>query len=216
MHHLLRAEAVLEHLVRGLERRRGVAAPQVEVEREVGVLLALEVLQVGERAGGLQLVVHHRLRGHRLDLVVYRRHRLVLGDDEVRGLLRHVRIGGEHDGHRLADVAHLVDGEDRLVVEGRPEMQVRNDLQQVGGHHDAVHAADGLRGGHVDALDAAMRHRAAEYLAVQHSRQLEVVHVLGAAGDLEPGLEPRDRAADLAGLSGLGALHRSSSGYRPA
>ena len=49
------------------------------------------------------------LRGHRLDLVVHRGQLLVFGGDEMHRLLRHVRIGGQHHRHRLADVAHLVD-----------------------------------------------------------------------------------------------------------
>ena len=58
MHHLLGVERVLEHVVGAAKaasispRRRWI------VERDVGVALAVEMLEVGERAGRLQLVVH--------------------------------------------------------------------------------------------------------------------------------------------------------------
>ena len=119
MQHLLGAEGVLEH-VRGLgEGLVDVAAPELEIERDIGALAALEMLEVGEGAGRLELLVHERLVVRGLDLVEDRRQFLVLGDDELRRLLGDVRIGGQHGGDRLADVMHLVDGEDRLVVERR-------------------------------------------------------------------------------------------------
>ena len=209
VHHLLGAERVLEDVVGGGERLPGVAAAQVVVERDVGVLAPLHVLQVGEGAGRLELVVHDRLRGHRLDLVVDRGQLLVLGDDEVRRLLGDVRIGREHDRDRLADVAHLVDREDRLVVERRAVVRLGDDGADVVGGDHAVHAADRLRGADVDALDATVRDGAAEDLAVEHPRQAQVVDVLRAPGDLLPRLEPRDRAADLRGFGGRArALHR--------
>ena len=49
----------------------------------------------------------------------------------------------------------------------------------------------------VDRLDAAVRDRAAEDLAVQHAGQPHGVGVFGAPGDLFARLEPRQRAADL-------------------
>ena len=108
-----------------------VAAPQAEIERDIGALAALEMLQVGEGAGGLELVVHERLVLGRLDLVEHRRQFLVLGDDQLRRLLGDVRIGGEHDRDRLADEMHLADGEDRLVVEGRAVIGIGDHLADV-------------------------------------------------------------------------------------
>ena len=156
--HLLGAERVLEHVVGLREGRRHVAAPQVEVERDVGVGLALQMLEVRERAGRLERVVHDRLRGHGLDLVEHRRQLLVLGLDQLRRLLRDVRIGREHDRDRLADIVHLAGGEDRLVVEGRAVERIGDDLAHVVDGDDAVHAGKRARRAHVDALDAAMRH----------------------------------------------------------
>ena len=50
-----------------------VAAPELIVERDVGVLAAREVLEIGEGAGGFQLVVDDRRGGDGLDLVEHRR-----------------------------------------------------------------------------------------------------------------------------------------------
>ena len=131
MQHLLGAEGVLEH-VRGCgEGLVDVAAPQLEIERDIGALAALEMLEVGEGAGRLELLVHQDLVFGRLDLVEYRRQLLVFGDDELRRLLGDVRIGGEHDRDRLADIMHLADGEDRLVVEGRAVIGIGDDLAHV-------------------------------------------------------------------------------------
>ena len=58
VHDLLRAERMLEDVVRRGEGRLGVAAAQVVVERDVGAALAFEMLEIGERAGRLQHVVH--------------------------------------------------------------------------------------------------------------------------------------------------------------
>ena len=127
----LGAEFVLEH-VRGLGKRLvDVAAAQFGIEREVGVFLALEMLEVGEAAGGLQLVVHIGRCRHRLDLVVDRRQLLIFGDDRVRRGFGNMRIGGEHDGDRLADETHFVDRQDRLVVERRPVIGIGDDLADV-------------------------------------------------------------------------------------
>ena len=93
--HLLRPELVLELVLGGGEGLVEVAAAQLVVEREVGVLGVLEVLEVGEGAGRLELVVHVDLRGQRLDLVEDRRQLLVFGGDELHRLLGDVRIGGD-------------------------------------------------------------------------------------------------------------------------
>ena len=91
----------------------------MKVERDVRVLAALQVLEIGEGAGRLQLVVHDRVRGHRLDFVEHGRQFLVLDVDQLRRGLRHVRIARQHHRDRLADVVDLVEREDRLVVERR-------------------------------------------------------------------------------------------------
>ena len=208
VHHLLRAEAVLEHAVRRGERLRGVAAPQVEIERYIRAGPSFQVLQVRERPCRLERVVDDGFRGHRLELVVNGGQLLVFCDDQVRRFLRHVRVGGEHHRDRLADVADLVHREHGLVVERRAVIRVGHDFLQIGGAHHAMHAAHGLGRAHVEAPDPAVRDAAAENPAVQHAGQAQVVDVLGPPGDLQPGLQARQRAPDLRRFSGTErALH---------
>ena len=127
------------------KRRVDVAAPQMKVERDVGAALALEVLEVGKRPGRLQHVVDDGLRGHRLDLVEHRRQLVIFRVDQLHRRVGDVRIGREHDRDRLADMAHLVDGEDRLVVEGRPVIGLGDDGLDVVGGDDALDAGQAPR-----------------------------------------------------------------------
>jgi hypothetical protein len=200
----LGAEFVLEDMRGFGEGLVDVAAAQFGVEREVGVFLALEVLEVGEAAGGLQLIVHIGRRRHRLDLVVDRRQFVVFGDDRMRRGFGNMGIGREHHGDRLADETHLVDGENRLVVEGRPVIGIGDHLADVVGGNDAENAGNFLGRAHVDRLDAAVRHGGAKNLAVQHAGQPHQVRVLGPAGDLLAPFEAWHRAADLAAAHGIG------------
>ncbi len=87
---------------------------------------------------GLQLRVHQRLVFRRLDLIEHRRQLLVLRYDQRNRLLGDVRIGSQHDRHRLADIIYFVDGEDRLIVEGRSVIGIGDDLAHVLGGDDAV------------------------------------------------------------------------------
>ena len=121
----------------------------------------------------------------------------ILGDDQLGSLLGDVRIGGEHDRDRLADIMHLVDGQDRLIVERRAVIGLGDDLAHVFGRDDAVDAGHCLGRAGVDRLDAAMGNGAAEDLSVQHAGQAHGVGVFGAPGDLLARLDPGQRAADL-------------------
>ncbi len=174
-----------------------IAAPELEVERNIGALAALEVLEIGESAGGLELLVHQDPVLGSVELVEHRRQLLVFGNDLLDRLLRDMRIGCQHHRNRLADIMHLADGEDRLVVEGGAIIGVRDDLADVIGGDDAIDAGQLGRAAHVDRLDAAVSDGAAEDFGVQHARQLHGVGIFGAAGDLLARLEPRQRAADL-------------------
>ena len=191
MQAFLRAKCVLEH-VRGI--REGlvhIAATQLGIEREIGVFLSLEVLEVGKTSCRLELVVHVHRRSHRLDFVVDCGQFLVFGDDFLRRGLGDMRIGGEHDGDRLADEPHLVDRQDRLIMECRTVIGIGNDLGDVLGGDDAIDARDFFRRAHVDRLDAAVRHGAAEDFSVQHAGQPHRMGVFGAADDLVARFEPR-------------------------
>ncbi|MNC88250.1 hypothetical protein D3C83_40490 [compost metagenome] len=88
-------------------------------------------------------------------------------------------------------------------MERRTVMRVRDDRADVRAGDDAMHALDGPRGARVDALDAAMRDRAAEDSSVQHSRQAQVVHVLRPARHLRPTFEAGNGLADCCALCGF-------------
>jgi hypothetical protein len=199
VHRLLRAEGVLEYLLGGGERLVDIAAPELKVECDVGVAPSGEVLQIGKRAGRLQLVVHEHLRGQRLDLVVNRWHALVIDGDRLRRLFGDARIGREHRRDRFADMPHLPFRKDRLIVKRRTVIGLGNDAADLGGGDDAVHPRHGRRRARLDMADPAMRHGAAADLGPQHAGQAQIVGVFGRAGDLGAGFDPRDRAADLAG-----------------
>jgi hypothetical protein len=92
-----------------------------------------------------------------------------------------LRLGlRNHHRHRLADVTHLVPGNDRLKVAlelgqvREPQRDYRH-LCDIRSGHDRMHARHGTRRGRLDAADAAMRHGAAQHHGVQHPLALDVV-----------------------------------------
>ena len=197
MEDLLRAEGMLEDLGRTGKGLVDVAAPELEIERDIGALAALEVLEVGERAGGLEFLMHQDLVLGSLDLVEDRRQLFVFGDDQLRRLLGDMGIGGKHHCNRLADIVHLVDRQDRLIVECRPVIGLRDNLAHVLRRDDAVDPGHLLGGAGIDRLDAAMGDGAAEDLSVQHAGKPHCMGIFGAPGDLLARLEPRRRTSDL-------------------
>ncbi len=151
MQDLLGLEGVLEHVVGRRHGGLGVAAAQMIVERDVGIPAAGQMLEVREGAGGLEHVVHDHVRCQRLDLVVDGGQLVVVGFDQLRGALGDVRIGGEHDRDRLADMAHLVEREDRLVVKRGAVIGLRDERADVLAGDDPVHAGKRPRRAGVDA-----------------------------------------------------------------
>ena len=130
------------------------------------------------------------MRGHRFDLVVDRGQFLVFGDDVLDRRLGDVRVGGHHDRDRLADEAHLVDRQDRLVVERRAVIGIGDHLADIVGGEHAMNAGNLLRRAGVDRLDPAMRDGAAKDLAVQHAGQPHRVSVFGPSAHLVARFEP--------------------------
>src|SRR6516164_1238665 len=131
MQHLLGAEGILEYLIGVGERLIDIATAEVEVKRDIRISLALQILEVRKGAGGLELLVHYSLRGHRLDLVVNGWQLLIVGDDELGSFFGHMRVSGERDGDGLSDIADLVHGENRLVVECWPVKWMGDDRADV-------------------------------------------------------------------------------------
>ena len=207
--HLLGTEGVLEHLRCGRKSLVDVPASQAEIERDVGALAALEMIEIGESAGGLELFMNEGHVFGRLDLIKHRRQFLVFGDDFLHRLLGNVWVAGEHDSDRFADKMHLADGKDWLVVEGRAVMGIRDHFTDVVAGVNAEDAGDFARGTHGDRLDAAVRHRTAVNLGVQHAGQLHDVGVFGAAGNLFTRLDARQRTTDLP-ADGRGRSHQGA------
>jgi hypothetical protein len=152
-----------------------VAAAQAEIERHIGVGAADEMFEIGECAGGLERVVHNGRGRQGRQLVEDGRKLLVLCCDKRDGLLGQVRIFGQHDRDRLADIAHFLMGEDRLVMKCRPIVRIRNYVEHVLDRDHAENARELAGGTRVDLADAAMRDGAAENLPVQHSRRPKIV-----------------------------------------
>ncbi len=148
--HLLGAEGVLEDMRRLGKCLLGVAAPQLEIERHIGALAAFEMLEIGKSTRRLEHVVDDGLGRNRLDLVHHRRQFIEFGHDEPRRFLGHMRVLGQDHGHRFADVPHLVDRQDRLVVEGRAVIGVGNDPADVVAGVDRKNAGTRLRRRGVD------------------------------------------------------------------
>ena len=84
-------EAVLENMVGAGKGGFDVAAPQLIIERDIGVAATLEMLEIGESAGWPQNIVDESVGLHRLDFVIDRRQFLVFGEISAR-LLGNMRI----------------------------------------------------------------------------------------------------------------------------
>ena len=131
----------------------------------------------------------------------HRRQRLDVDRDRLQRVLGERRAVGHHDRDRLADVAHLADGDDRLLVAlelGQrllPQRNVRH-VADIGRRDHGVHARPRARRRRVDRADAAVRDRAAQDHRMQHFLADEIVDVLSAPGEKAEVLDALDRAAD--------------------
>src|SRR6516162_7190331 len=101
-----------------------VAAAQLIGQRDIGVLDALEVLEVGKGFGRPQFVMHVDFGIQSLDFVEDGGQFVVLRSDELRSCLGDVRITGDDRGNRLADKAHFLVGQNRLIMEGGPVIRM--------------------------------------------------------------------------------------------
>ena len=135
-----------------------------------------------------------------------RRQRFDVERDGVECVLGQRRAVGDNDGDRLADVAHFVVGDDRLLVrrELRQQLQPQADgwdfgqifAGDIGGSEDGVHAGTLARRRSVDRTDAAVRDRASQEHGMQRAGARHVVDELAAAAQEPQVLQALDRAAD--------------------
>ena len=197
MHDLLSAEFMFEDMIRSRKGRLHIAAPQLVIERDIGAAPALEMLQIGEGGGWLQLVVNQRFGLSRLHFVEDGGQFLIFHFDQGERFFGDLAVVGQHHRHRLACEADLTVGQHGLVMEGGAVIGVgENGLDVVDGD-DAVDAFQRRRRRDVDLLDQRMGHGAAENFAVKHAREAQMVHIFRAARDLGAGLEAGNGATDL-------------------
>ena len=179
-----------------LERDVGIAADAAQREREIATR-ALEQQNIGFRRRGA--VDHGRqgddIKHHRVERVLGRRRRF-----------------RQHDGDRLADIAHLVVGDDGLLerLERRrrvlPQRNRRNRRADIRRGDDGTHAGAGQRGALVDGAEAPVRERAAHDHGMQDVLAGQIIDVLPAPGQKREILDTFDRASDK-GVGRALAIH---------
>ena len=207
MHDVLRMKFVLKHMSCRRKLRLDITSAQFVIQCDIGAALTLEMFQVGKRDRRFQFIVDMNRRGGRFHFVENRRQFFVLRSDQAGGIFSHMRVSCKDHSDRLSDIAHLVQGEHRLIVKRRSVIGLGNQpLDILTGDH-RMHTGYGACRARVDRHNASMGNAAAEHLAVQYAWQADVVDVFGAPGDLGCAFHARDRAADLLFLDHLG-VHR--------
>ena len=135
--------------------------------------------------------------------------RLVLDANGRGRAARLLGLLGCHDRDRLAEVAHPVDREDRLIRELEPVQLLPGNVLV---RQHRVHAGHADRLGHVDLEDASVRVRAPDRVPPEHVGGLEVARVRELARDL------RDRVLPWLRCGGVAAPEPRAGGraHRPA
>ena len=166
----------------------------------------------GPHEVGLEPVVDDRaVRPQRRFGIDHRRQFFEVQPDRFGRVLGLVAGLGDDDRDRLADMAHLVVRQERLlrieefVLDDRGPFARHRDLalghrrqqlQQIGAierQHDAGHRGGARK---VDRADAGMRRRAAHQHRVQHARQHQIGDELPLAGQKPAVFAPQERAPD--------------------
>ena len=147
-----------------------------------------------------------RVRPHRLARVHHRRQQLVIDLDQADRLGGDVRAARRDGRDRVAAVQDLVLGQDVVAQVAHvglaqlSEPGARGAVRHVGAGDDRVHPRQRRRLPGIDRLDARVRVGAAEHLAVQQPRQLDIRPVDCAPRYLIPTFLPRNGTADYSGL----------------
>ena len=182
---------------------------------------------------GAVLLPHDRRLGHQRIRRAHDRGQRVVDDHEVLGGVHRLseRLGDDHRD-RLADIADLLDGQNRVrsdqkrravaalerhLVWVRRHRPVRDRPQTVPYHIDAGQHRDHSRcaGGRpdIDAGDPRMRVRRAKQIGIGLARKVDVVGIVSGAGQQPRVLAPPNRFADP--LPGS-LLPRSQERHRPS
>ena len=182
--------ALFQHEVGGGERPLDIA------EAQLLVIVLLVVLEGIGRVG----LVHHRGAG--LDCLLdveHRRQRIPVDADlGERGIGRRFALG-HHGEDRLALVAYLVDGQQRLVVLAEADQAQQRVFVHghVGGADHALDAGGALGRRYVDGAQARVRMRTAQHLQMQQALESMVIEIARAAGDVAQHVLALARLADL-------------------
>ena len=192
--HRLGAEVPLDDHVRFGERLLTVAPleqqPRCDVTALAGVRAPREPRR--QRVRRHILVEERRAGRHRL---VHRHERVedfILHVDQVERLLRDMRAHRHHRDHRVALVQDLLAGQVVLRHDPRVHQHLRqvdrriadDGVVRVG--DDGAHAVERLGIARVDRLDPRVGVRAAQNLALQKARRVNVGAVAGLPGHLLP------------------------------
>ena len=166
---------------------------------------------VADRPGVADVVlgdgVHRGGGGARRGGVDHRRQFLVVDLDQRGGVLGLLQGLGDHDCDLVADVAHLLLGEQRVLrllhrravdAGDQPAAGQAAHRRGVGAGEDVEHAGGRLRGGDVDRPDAGVRIGRAQEVGVGLALEGDVVGVLAVAGQEAVVLAAADRLADEA------------------
>ena len=224
--HAREAELVFEHMVASGERVGAAGC--------VGKLVADVLARPQHRArtrtvrrhdagGGVLEEGRHAVGERRFDAGGHRK--VVVVDADRAQRRNRLRFAVGRDGaDDVADVAHRVDRDDRLILDVVAVERHHVHGNVVARQHGA-HAGHRSRGRSVDACHACVRSRAAQHFGVQHAGQHDVGAVDRAAADLGVRVAARGRDTHLferghrfllAGVAGplRAARERQSTGER--
>ncbi len=205
-----------------LHRHRAMAldtkpfAPDVIRPRESGVGIAAHAAQREREIGPCRLEQQDPV--HRSGSAVHdRRQRLDIGRDRIERILGGGGAGRQHQCERLADIAHLVAGDDGLLERlergrGFLTQRYRGDgSADLGRGDDGEHTGACQRGAGLDRADAAVCQRAAQDGGMEKVAAHEIVDELAAPAQKASILDALDRAADqgIACVFFVCALHPS-------
>ena len=199
-------EAPLEPVRRARQRAVDVALADAKFADQVGVVFVVQ-----HRSAGLQ----RRFRIHD------GRQRFEIDGDQLGRVFGEIAAFGQDDRDRLADMAHLVIGEQRLLrIEERVldlrgpfprqrQLGVGHRRKELGELRAVEHIGDARcrgRARQVDRANARMRHLAAHEHRMQRVGKLQIGHELAAAQQQAAVLATRHRASDISAWSDI-AFH---------
>ena len=194
----------LQHHIGGAEALFGVAQLVLDMAGDVapgaGILAAGEPFALEMRTQGF--VDHRGVRPHS---VIQRQHRLqdfVVHINQRQRLLRDMGAGSGNRGDGVALIErflmrHNVFGHQPDIALGFGQVNdlILDDRKILSGQH-RQHAGQGFGAAGVDRPDAGMSIRAAQHLAVKHTRQLDIGAVFGRPRDFVNPVVPDRPGAD--------------------